>query len=267
MPSPFPGMDPYIEQSKIWPDFHNRLADEISARLNRQIRPTYFARLIPHTTYEVIEIASARWQTVRPDIGVWQRSDAPARLPASGGVAVLEAVTPAPVESVVLYEVPLELFSVEIRRSDNEVLVTAIEILSPVNKQPNHEAYFEYRRKRRELMNSSAHLMEIDLLRAGTRAGLTGPIPIAPYYIMLSRTNRRPTVEIWPLALDERLPVLPVPLSAPDADARINLADIFATVYERGGYDMQIDYSKPAPPPPLTAKERKWLAEFLRPLR
>ncbi len=267
MPSPFPGMDPYIEQSKIWPDFHNSLADEMRARLNQQIRPAYFARLIPHTTYEVIEIASARVQTIRPDIGVWRHSDLPTFGAGSGGLAVLEAITPAPVESLALHDVPLELFSVEIRRSDNEVLVTAIEILSPVNKQPSHDAYFEYRRKRREIMNSSAHLMEIDLLRAGTRPALAEPIPSAPYYVILSRANRRPTVEVWPLALDERLPVLPVPLLPPDRDVPLNLGAVVATVYERGGYDAQIDYGKPLPPPPLTGKERKWMAGLLRPLR
>ena len=116
-------MDPYIEQSKIWPDFHNGLAAEISARLNRQIRPAYFARMIPYSNYEVIEVATARWQTVRPDIGVWQVREAPVYMTAG---TVLEAVTPAPVETVALHDVPLELFSVEIRRSDNEVLVTAI---------------------------------------------------------------------------------------------------------------------------------------------
>ena len=262
MPSPFPGMDPYIEQSKIWPDFHNSLADEIRARLNRRIRPAYFARLIPHTTYEVIEIATTRLQTVRPDIGVWQRTHA--RRPLAGGAALLEPIVPAPVESVALHDVPLDLFSVEIRRSDNEVLVTAIEILSPVNKQPGHDAYLEYRRKRRELMNSTAHLMEIDLLRAGTRPPLAEPLPPAPYYVVLSRANRRPTVEVWPLALEEPLPVLPVPLAAPDPDAPLDLGDVVATVYERGGYDVQIDYGKPVPSPPLTAKQRRWVAELLR---
>ena len=264
MPSPFPGMDPYIEQSKIFPDFHNSLADEIRAQLNRQIRPTYFARLIPHTTYEVIEIATTRLQTVRPDVGVWLVREPPAYL--TGG-AVLEQIAPAPVESVALHDVPLELYSVEIRRSDNEVLVTAIEILSPVNKQPGHDAYLEYRRKRRELMNSNAHLLEIDLLRGGTRPPLATPIPPAPYYVTLSRANRRPTVEVWPLALEEALPVLPVPLAAPDPDVAIRLGDVVATVYERGGYDVQIDYRKPPPPPALSARERKWLAELLRPLR
>jgi hypothetical protein len=259
-------MDPYIEQRKIWPDFHNSLADEIRTRLNRMIRPTYFARLTPHTTYEVIEIASARLQSIRPDIGVWQRSAEQRPAPA-GAVATLESATPAPVESVALHEVPLELLSVEIRRSDDEVLVTAIEILSPVNKQPSHDDYREYLRKRRELMNSSAHLMEIDLLRAGKRPPLADPIPAASYYITLSRANRRPTVEVWPIALMESLPVLPVPLLYPDADVTLNLGRAVASVYERGAYDLQIDYRKPVPSPPLTAKERQWVKELLRPLR
>jgi hypothetical protein len=258
-------MDPYIEQSKIWPDFHNRLADEISARLNRQIRPAYFARLVPHTTYEVIEVGTTRFQTVRPDVGVLQRRAAP--LTAGSGAIAAEPIVPAPVESVALHDVPLELFSVEIRRADDEVLVTAIEILSPVNKQPDHDAYMEYRGKRRELMNSSAHLMEIDLLRRGTRPPLAAPIPAAPYYVVLSRAERRPTVEVWPLALEEPLPVLPVPLAAPDPDVPLNLGAAVAAVYERGGYDVQIDYRQPPPPPPLPAKERKWVAELLRPLR
>jgi hypothetical protein len=259
-------MDPYIEQSKIWPDFHNSLADEIRARLNAQIRPAYFARLIPYTTYEVIEIASARLQSIRPDVGVWQRPGGQRPLTTSD-VTLLDFITPAPIESVALHEVPLELFSVEIRRAEDELLVTAIEILSPVNKQPNHEAYAEYLRKRRDLMNSTAHFMEIDLLRAGKRPPLAQSVPLAAYYITLSRANRRPVVEVWPIALQERLPILPVPLSAPDDDVALNLGGVVTTVYERGGYDVQIDYGKPPPPPPLLPKERKWVIDLLRPLR
>ena len=37
MPSPFPGMDPFIETLELWPDNHGDVASEIRARLNRQI--------------------------------------------------------------------------------------------------------------------------------------------------------------------------------------------------------------------------------------
>ena len=165
MPSPFPGMDPYIEHSKIWPDFHNRLADEISSKLNGTIRPAYFARLVPHTTYEIIEVATSRFQTIRPDVGVLKTDTKPKRKSAnSGGLLVLDKITPAPVESVALHEVPLELVRIEIRRSDNEVLVTAIEILSPVNKQPSHAAYSDYMRKRRDLMPRGLAILVLDVV-------------------------------------------------------------------------------------------------------
>lgn len=71
MPSPFPGMDPYIEDPEVWNDFHNRIADEISARLNNTIQPRYVARLIPYVTYEAVSVM-ARPQGIRPDIGIWQ---------------------------------------------------------------------------------------------------------------------------------------------------------------------------------------------------
>lgn len=253
MPSPFPGMDPYIEQSKLWVDFHNRLADEMSAQLNRTIRPDYFARLTPYTTYEVVGISQVKRQSIRPDVGVLLRKQAVRTMPHA------MVVEKAPVESLIENEAQVDLLSVEIYQTNDEVLVTAIKILSPVNKQPGHEAYSDYLRKRRELLRSDVHLMEIDLLRAGTRPPLQRPVPTAPYYVTLSRVNRRPQVEVWPLQLKAKLPVLPVPLLAPDPDAPLDLGQTVAMVYERGGYDVQIDYTQPVPPPALTDEEADWV--------
>lgn len=261
MPSPFPGMDPYIEQSKLWVDFHNRLADEISAQLNTKIRPDYFARLTPYTTYEVVGISQVQRRSIRPDVGVMMRERAAV---ATASAAVIDK---APAESAVETEALVDLLSVEIYHTNDEVLVTAIEILSPVNKQPSHEAYADYLRKRRELLRTDVHLMEIDLLRGGTRPPLYRPVPAAPYYVMLSRTNRRPAVEVWPIQLQAKLPVLPTPLLAPDPDAPLDLGKAVATVYERGGYDVQIDYTDPVPPPALSDEEAAWVEEHLATIR
>lgn len=253
MPSPFPGMDPYIEQPRLWIDFHNRLADEISAHLNARIRPNYFARLTPYTTYEAVEVAQSRVQAIRPDVGVLQRTPRPQPM---GGVAVMEIdIDPAPEENSILLQMSLELLSVEIRSAGVETLITAIEILSPVNKQLSHDAYWDYQRKRRELLHSSAHLMEIDLLRGGMRPALDQPAHAAPYYITLSRAEERPRIAIWPIQLNSRLPVLPVPLAKPDPDVPLNLGEIVKAVYERGGYDAQIDYRQPVPAPALSSTE------------
>ncbi len=92
MASPFPGMDPYIEDPEIWSDFHSNLATEIQGQLNPIIGPGYVARLMPRVTYEIVEVA--RTQVIRPDVGVWQNP--PSRL---GRAATTVVIPPAPVTS------------------------------------------------------------------------------------------------------------------------------------------------------------------------
>ena len=257
MPPPFPGMDPYIERPELWSDFQTNMVSEIRARLNQHIQPRYFARLTPYVTYEVIEVAAVH--SIRPDVGIWQPQ------PSTGELAVgTLTITPAPVSSLVPLEVPLELLNVEIRISDTQQLVTVIEILSPVNKRPGHEAHIDYQRKRRDLLRSGVHFMEIDLLRSGERFPLVRPVPIAPYYVFLSRADRRPSIEVWPIVLKERLPVLPVPLLEPDPDVPLDLGAAVASVYERGAYARQTDYHQTPPPPSLSAEESNWVDQLLR---
>lgn len=253
-------MDPYIEQPKIWGDFHSDLAGELRAQLNRQIQPKYFARLIPYETYEVVEVD--RPQSIRPGFGVY-------RTPSSqGGVSVSSVViTPPTVESTIPLEMPLTVYSIEVRLTGPESLVTAIEILSPVNKRPSHEAYQAYRRKRRNLLRSAAHFIEIDLLRAGERPQLEEPVPPSPYYAMVSREELRTGVEVWCIQLADRLPVLPVPLQRPDPDAAIDLGRGLTEVYERGAYTSRIDYSQVPPPPPLAPDEAGWVDNLLKQYR
>src|SRR5262249_49280973 len=173
MPSPLPGMDPYIEAPDVWSDFHGDLAAEMRAELNRVLEPRYVARLTPHVTYEIVEIAERHH--IRPAVGVWQPQP-------PGGTRVSEGAvsTAVPVESVVEMEVPLRLYTVEVHETDTLRLVTTLETLSPVNKRSSHEAYHDYQRKRRALPRSATHLMEIDLLRGGERPpqhGSAGFIP------------------------------------------------------------------------------------------
>jgi hypothetical protein len=257
MASPFPGMDPYIEQPALWPDFHADLAGEIRAALNRVIQPRYVALLSPYTTYELVEIGEVR--AIRPDVGVQPAAPEHVAGPAGG-----PAITPAPVLSLLLDEVALDLYSVEVRATDDRALVTAMEILSPVNKRRGHRAYEDYRRKRQDLLHSDAHFIELDLLREGDRSPLARPVPPAPYYVSLSRATRRPTVEVWPIQLADVLPVVPVPLSSPDPDVALDLGALVASVYERAGYGTLIDYRLSPPPPPLSAAEDAWLTARLR---
>ncbi|MEM1240663.1 MAG: DUF4058 family protein, partial [Cyanobacteria bacterium P01_H01_bin.26] len=49
MPSPFPGMDPYLEQPTFWASFHSRLIVAIADTLSPQLRPHYFVEVETRT--------------------------------------------------------------------------------------------------------------------------------------------------------------------------------------------------------------------------
>ncbi|MEP7200563.1 MAG: DUF4058 family protein [Chloroflexota bacterium] len=261
MPSPFPGMNPYLEDPTIWEDFHQSLATEIRDQLAPNIEPRYIAALTPRVTYEEVVIAESP-RNVKPDVGVWRTS-----APASGALATV-AIAPPPLVAPIAYELPLRLWSVEIRDTALGTLVTSIEILSPVNKKPGHEAFDTYQRKRRDLMRASVNLLEIDLLRAGRRVPtLTAPLPNAPYFVFLYRAERQSQLAIWPLRLPEPIPTLPVPLREPDPDVPLELGVAIQNIYQRARYGLRIDYTTPPPKPDLSPADAAWVDAQLAAVR
>jgi hypothetical protein len=172
-------------------------------------------------------------------------------------VAVAEPLLELP--SPVAEEVPL--LSVEIRDVADRRLVTVIEILSPVNKQG--EGAREYDQRRADLLQTSTHLLEIDLLRGGERIHLLGEPPPAHYYVYLSRRERRPLTQIWPLSLREPLPAVPVPLLSPDPDAPLDLQAAVCACFELVGYERLLDYGGPPPPPDLSEEDAAWVDGIL----
>src|ERR671937_748724 len=87
MPSPFPGMDPYLEAPDIWPDLHEALAAEIRSNLNQALPAPYYARLEMRPEVGIVEDEGRR--RINPDVAVVRHPHPPA--PAYVGTAVLEA--------------------------------------------------------------------------------------------------------------------------------------------------------------------------------
>jgi hypothetical protein len=253
-------MDPYLETSDRWRNVHNNLATEIQTQLAPLLRPRYYVEQEPRFVYHAGLGIGTRHQGL-PDVSVLEGPQTQPTLSGSVGNAV--AIAPAPLELLIESDLPEKLNTVVIRTVEDDTLVTAIEILSATNKRPGHPTYATYHRKRRAILESDTHLMEIDLLRAGERPPLAEPLPEAPYFIILSRAERRPVAEVWPLRLQSPIPILPVPLLPPDADIPLDLGQALATIYHRSGYDLRIDYSQPPPPPPLIPADATWLDEHL----
>ena len=256
MECPFPGMDPYLEAPSLWPDVHHRLISAICDQIQSLIVPNYRAVITPYVAFESIEIAPVR--RVVPDVGIFERET----LEAGGGVAVAHAVAPLTLPAVM--EVPVEYARIEIRSVRDQVLVTAIEVLSPANKRPGSEGADAYEKKRQELFRSTAHLIEIDLLRLGRRPQIARDLPDAPYFVFLSRPQRRPMIDIWPLALRTPIPRIPVPLRYPDRDVPLDLGAAIHEAYRRARYDLELDYREPPPAPALGSDESGWLDAHLR---
>jgi hypothetical protein len=142
-------------------------------------------------------------------------------------------------------------------------LVTSIEVLSPSNKARASKGWKRYRRKRQALLLGKANLVEIDLLRGGTRMPMLDPLPKSPYYLLVAREEKAPRCRVWPAFFDRPPPTIPVPLTRPDPDIPVALQPLIETIYERGRYEEEIDYTKPLTPP-LPAEEAEWLEQRLR---
>jgi hypothetical protein len=141
-------------------------------------------------------------------------------------------------------------------------LVTIIEILSTVNKV--RDGAQTYHKKRSDIFESTAHLIEIDLLCAGIRPPTGEPLPPGDYYVLLNRASERSRIIVWAMALPDRLPVVPVPLLDPDPDLLLDLQAAFEASFDVVGYDLLIDYSAPPPAPELPAEGASWLDGVLK---
>jgi hypothetical protein len=224
MANPFPGMDPYLE-GDLWTSVHTDLSAEIARQLAPKVRPKYVVILAP--------VDDADADASHPDVGV--------SAVAPSSTTGTSATTTAPLVLPVAFPEPIPHVSVEVGDVLERRLVTCIEVLSPTNKRgPGRE---EYEGKRFQVLSSSAHLLEIDLLRAGLRFPTSEPLPAFPYFVFLSRAEKRKDVEIWPIALESPLPEVAVPLLPGDADAILDLQRALTTVYDILGYDELIDYN------------------------
>jgi hypothetical protein len=249
-------MDPYLEGS-LWTTVHFALSAEIVRQLAPRLRPRYLVLPAERFVMEIPESVAVTARDIYPDVSVAETR--PVAITTQG-----TAIAAAPLEMATIIPTPVPHVTIEIRDTANRQLVTAIEVLSPTNKRGDGRE--EYLAKGRRLLLSTAHMLEIDLLRQGQRVPMQKPLPSALYFIFLSRAEKRPITEIWPLRLIDPLPVVPVPLLPGDADMALDLQQTFTITYDLLGYDLAVDYTQPAEIP-LAQPEAAWADTLLRSTR
>ncbi len=148
-----------------------------------------------------------------------------------------------------------------VRRMDGGQIVTVVELLSPSNKAAGKDRE-KYLSKRQRLLDSRAHFVELDLLRGGQRMPVR-PLPPIDYCVLVSRRQRRPNVDLWPLTLRDPLPHLPIPVRRGDSEPLIDLRAVLDRVYDEAGYGPRL--YRTDPDPPLSPADAEWAAGLLRP--
>ena len=258
MPSPFPGMDPYLESPDWFPCLHDGLIFGILESLQSRLPESYYAQSTQRVWLEVSH------RSVEPDVNVIAagRRSSPWETE-NGGVAVadhVELAEPVVVSVESVENDPYEESFIEIRRRQGSAirLVASIEVLSPANKTLASPGREKYLNKQRETLAGQVHLVEVDLLRGGAH---TTAVPrdiaiekagVFDYHVCVHRFDRPGNFLVDPIRLEDCLPGIAIPLLPGDPEVALSLQDVFDRAYNAGPYRRALSYQEEAIVPPLT---------------
>ena len=256
MAGPFPGMDPFVEWQRSWPDFHNRLISEICNDLGARLPDSYVA-----SVDERIEVTTSEFEprrAFRPDSLVSRFPERAASPDVTSGGMPTTTLEPTLMEILDRDPDELRMTWVEIRSLPDLELVTAVEILSPINKSwQGRQAYLE---KRDKLHTSRVNLVEIDLLLGGAPLPMKERLNPGAYYAIVAHGPRLPIAEVYRWTVRDHLPRLPIPLRDPDPNIIIDLSSLVTRVYDLGRYARTIRYNLPLPETTsLTPEDCAWV--------
>ena len=254
-------MDPYLEYRPWWRGIHNSLITELMGYLNEQLPVSFVARMEERIFLSLED-------GVYPDIALIQRPRISSQHTSSSQSGVLVADEPLSISYLdeEVYEPYLE-----IRTTDKQdTLVAVIEVLSPKNKSRESNGRDAYLNKRDTLLNSTTHLIEIDLLRDGAYT-IAAPHDLViaragdswHYSVCLHRAGSGNRFDVWAASVRERLPRISVPLTAGFPDVVLDMQAAITQVYARGGFDRSIDYRRD-PVPALPPTDALWADELLK---
>lgn len=256
MSSPFPGMDPFLEDSRLWPGVHARSITAACDQLQPLLRARgYFADIGERVWLTTVD------RQVMSDVAVLQK-------PRRASAATSALATLEPDEPLVLHAADVEVREtfIEVFDAQGHRLVTSIEFVSPANKS-NAEGRALYLKKQDELATAEVNLVEVDLLRAGPHVlrvprSLVEAVKPWDYLVSVWRSPGS-DYEVYPTSVRERLPRIRVPLRKGDADAVLDLQAAFAHAYETGPYPDRVEYAG-EPTPPLSVDDAAWALEVLK---
>lgn len=254
MNSPFPGMNPYLESNIFWSEVHHRLITAIADAIEVNIPPQYRVA-IEQRTY--LSDDSDSVLVGIPDVSVFSQKE---KLPKHSTTTEVSASVGITV-TMPMPENVKESY-LEIKEVATGFVVTTIEILSPKNKRSG-KGRKAYERKRKQVLASLSHLVEIDLLRSGKPMPVIEEVPPTDYHIIVSRSELRPQAKLYGFSIREAIPTFSLPLQSEDTEIALDLQSLLNGIYNRARYYLTIDYNQ-EPVPPLKEEDAAWLDTLLQ---
>lgn len=269
MPTPFPGMDPYLERRGLWEEIHTDLISGIRHYLIPLLRPKYRVAIEQRTYLSLVSSSSSLslpFPPPKPELT--GKPDVMITIPGQAAVAEPLTLAETTFDPPLLGELPMpeEITEryLEIRDVGTQEVITAIEILSPTNKT-DKEGQQQYERKRLQVLGSETSLVEIDLLRGGQPFAMRvidqNQATSSDYRIVISRSWQRPSADLYLFGVRQPIPSFLIPLRPSEQEPVLPLNRILHDLYDQGGFDMVIDYTQPADPP-LAEADALWAAQL-----
>jgi Protein of unknown function (DUF4058) len=244
---PFPGMDPYLERPNTWPEFHAGFIGVLMRTLNLQITPKYRAAIEQRVYIDALTV-------IVPDTTI-SKSGAIAPRSKTSSNTITATITKPERVNLPIDEDVNERF-LEIRDPATGRVITVVELLSPKNKR-HGKGRSLYLEKRRKILESSSHFVEIDLLREGESMPLNSQ-NLTSYQILVSRAEDRPMADRYGFNLRDSMPCFTLPLDSEEVEPVINLKALMEQTYQEAALDLSIDYSQ-QPMPEVTAADWDWM--------
>ena len=267
MANPFPGMNPYLENTFTWQGFHNAfvafLCEAVQPLLPRNYVATVELRV--YVDQDADYLTGRRTTEPRiPDLEVTTRRVGTLH-PASQQIAP----TDAPLRGTWIDVLGLEHREayLEIITLPERQVVTSVELLSPTNKGDS-TGFKAYKTKQRETLDAAINLVEIDLLRGGrhTLAVPPGAVEhLRPFACMVCsyRAVKPWGFEVFARSLRETLPAITLPLLPESPEVEVDLQAVFTRTHNAGAFDRLLDYNR-EPTPPLAPEDAAWADALLR---
>lgn len=232
MHSPFPGMNPYLENPALWAEVHHRLISSIAITLGPSLRPKYRVAIEKRTYLSEAEEVREGYSEIRE-------------------VATGRVVT-----------------SIEVLSPKNKRF--SMREATPTGN--GRDAYLSKRQRvlgsLTHLVEIDLLRWSTTAQRASGRAmDLLTEMPSCHYRILVSRVNvgprptggHRPQAQLYGFNLQQPIPTIPIPLERGDGEPLLGLQKLLDEVYEQAGFDLTIDYSQ-APIPGLSKEDQSWWA-------